>query len=100
LKRLVLVLGGVLALGCRSDLRLIADAATAHYYHEARYEAQCVAIDAPTAPATCPAFRAAVNALKREATIADDAKKKGLGKLPPTARRQLKRAMKVVETTP
>lgn len=84
----------LLSIGCASDRRLIANAATSHLYNEARYDRECVQV---AGSESCMRLRAALNGLRWEAQTADMAMSKGKGKLPKIARERVKAAKKAVE---
>ncbi len=81
---------------CVSDKELVTDTLAARHYHDLRYQRECVGSAAP--PATCPAFRAAVNETLAEVTVCNETQK--IGKLPPMARKRLKALRKKLEAQP
>lgn len=85
----------LVAVGCASDQRRVADAATSHYWHEARYERECVVVVGP--PSCEKDFRPALQELKWQAQTSAAALSKGKGKLPTLARKRLKAAKDAME---
>ncbi len=76
------------------DQKRVADAATAHYYLEALYERDCVAV---VGPDSCMIAQRALNVLRWEAQACAAAVSQGKGHLPKIARKRLKAAMAAVE---
>jgi hypothetical protein len=84
-----------LVLGCKSDLKRVADFGAATYYHEQRYRAECVDVKGPE---TCAAFKTLAESAAKEAGIDNETQKRG--KLPPTAKKRIRQFTKALEAQP
>jgi len=93
--RRLLVLLVLLAAGCVSDLRRVADATALQVYQEDRYETECVRV---VGPPTCAEWQKANDALKAEATLCNRVRQ--IGHLPKVARKRLNAAKRAVEKMP
>jgi hypothetical protein len=82
----------VFGLGCPSDQKRVTNALAARHYHAAHYKAECEDV---VGPPTCAAYGQAVNALLAEVTITNETQK--IGKLPPSARKNLKTLTSCIE---
>jgi len=91
-KRLAWLL--VLATGCTSDLRLVADFGASAYYHKGRYRAECV--DVKGSAADCAALDALTMEAAKEADLCNETQRRG--KLPPYAKRRIRDFKKKLET--